>query len=66
MRSINKTIARDPTKCIRRKGQTAPQVSNQTVNTSGQAINQTALQVGVSKNLFGDRVKVSVGSDFQL
>jgi hypothetical protein len=40
--------------------------SNQTVNTSGQAINQTALQVGVSKNLFGDRVKVSVGSDFQL
>jgi hypothetical protein len=33
MRSINKTIARDPTKCIRRKGQTAPQVSNQTVNT---------------------------------
>jgi hypothetical protein len=33
MRSINKTIARDPKKCIRRKGQTAPQVSNQTVNT---------------------------------
>ena len=40
--------------------------SNQTYNTSGQAINQTALQVGVSKNLFGDRVKVSVGSDFQI
>ncbi len=40
--------------------------SNQTYNTSGQAVNQTALQVGVSKNLFGDRVKVSVGSDFQL
>ncbi len=40
--------------------------SNQTYNTSGQAINQTALQVGVSKSLFGDRVKVSVGSDFQL
>ena len=40
--------------------------SNQTYNVSGQAVNQTALQVGVSKNLFGDRVKVSVGSDFQL
>ena len=40
--------------------------TNQTVNTSGQAINQTALQLGVSKSLFGDRVKVSVGSDFQL
>jgi len=40
--------------------------SNQSYNTSGQAINQTALQVGVSKSLFGDRVKVSVGSDFQL
>jgi len=40
--------------------------SNQAYNTSGQAINQTALQVGVSKSLFGDRVKVSVGSDFQL
>jgi translocation and assembly module TamB len=40
--------------------------TNQSYNTSGQAINQTALQVGVSKNLFGDRVKVSVGSDFQL
>jgi hypothetical protein len=40
--------------------------SNQSYNVSGQAVNQTALQVGVSKNLFGDRVKVSVGSDFQL
>jgi hypothetical protein len=40
--------------------------SDQTYNTSGQAVNQTALQVGVSKNLFGDRVKVSVGSDFLL
>jgi hypothetical protein len=40
--------------------------SNQSYNTSGQAVNQTALQVGVSKNFFGDRVKVSVGSDFQL
>jgi translocation and assembly module TamB len=40
--------------------------TNQSYNVSGQAINQTALQVGVSKNLFGDRVKVSVGSDFQL
>ena len=40
--------------------------SDQSYNTSGQAVNQTALQVGVSKNLFGDRVKVSVGSDFQL
>jgi hypothetical protein len=40
--------------------------SNQAINTSGQAINQTALQVGVSKNLFGDRVKVYAGSDFQL
>ena len=38
--------------------------SDQSYNTSGQAVNQTALQVGVSKNLFGDRVKVSVGSDF--
>ncbi len=40
--------------------------SEQNYNVSGQAVNQTALQVGVSKNLFGDRVKVSVGSDFQL
>jgi hypothetical protein len=40
--------------------------SDQSYNTYGQAVNQTALQVGVSKNLFGDRVKVSVGSDFQL
>ena len=40
--------------------------SSQSYNTSGEAVNQTALQVGVSKNLFGDRVKVSVGSDFQL
>ena len=40
--------------------------SSQSVNTSGEAVNQTALQVGVSKNLFGDRVKVSVGSDFQI
>ncbi len=40
--------------------------SDQSYNTSGQAVNQTALQVGVSKNLFGDRVKVSVGSDFLL
>jgi hypothetical protein len=40
--------------------------SEQNYNTSGQAVNQTALQVGVSKNLFGDRVKVSVGSDFLL
>ena len=38
----------------------------QNYNTSGEAINQTALQLGVSKNLFGDRVKVSVGSDFLL
>jgi hypothetical protein len=38
----------------------------QNYNTSGEAVNQTALQLGVSKNLFGDRVKVSVGSDFQL
>ncbi|HEX3767271.1 MAG TPA: translocation/assembly module TamB domain-containing protein, partial [Puia sp.] len=40
--------------------------SSQSFNTSGEAVNQTALQVGVSKNLFGDRVKVSVGSDFHL
>ena len=40
--------------------------SDQNYNTSGQAVNQTALQVGVSKNLFGDRVKVTVGSDFQI
>jgi translocation and assembly module TamB len=40
--------------------------SNQSYNTSGQAVNQTALQVGVSKSLFGDRVKVTVGSDYQL
>ena len=40
--------------------------SDQSYNTSGQAVNQTALQVGVSKNLFGDRVKVTVGSDFLL
>ena len=40
--------------------------SSQSYNTSGEAVNQTALQVGVSKNLFGDRVKVSVGSDFHL
>ncbi len=40
--------------------------SDQTYNTSGQAVNQTALQVGVSKNLFSDRVKVTVGSDFLL
>jgi hypothetical protein len=40
--------------------------SSQSFNTSGEAVNQTALQVGVSKSLFGDRVKVSVGSDFLL
>ncbi len=40
--------------------------SDQSYNTSGQAVNQTALQVGVSKNLFSNRIKVSVGSDFQL
>lgn len=34
--------------------------------TSGQAINQTQLNVGVSKSLFSDRVRVSVGSNFQL
>jgi hypothetical protein len=40
--------------------------SDQSYNTSGQAVNQTALQVGMSKSLFNNRVKVSVGSDFLL
>jgi hypothetical protein len=34
--------------------------------TSGAPINQTQLNVGVSKNLFTDRVRVTVGSNFQL
>jgi hypothetical protein len=34
--------------------------------SSGQAVSQTQLNVGVSKNLFNDRVRVSVGSNFQL
>ena len=34
--------------------------------TSGTAQNQTQLNVNVSKSLFSDRVRVSVGSDFQL
>jgi hypothetical protein len=34
--------------------------------SSGSAINQTQLNVGVSKNLFSDRVRVTVGSNFQL
>ena len=34
--------------------------------SSGAPINQTQLNVGVSKNLFSDRVRVSVGSNFQL
>ncbi|HMH31567.1 MAG TPA: translocation/assembly module TamB domain-containing protein [Puia sp.] len=34
--------------------------------SSGQAVSQTQLNVGVSKNLFNDRIRVSVGSNFQL
>lgn len=34
--------------------------------SSGQAQTQTELTVGVSKSLFSDRVRVSVGSNFQL
>jgi TamB, inner membrane protein subunit of TAM complex len=34
--------------------------------TSGTALNQTDLNVKVSKNLFNDRIRVTVGSDFQL
>jgi hypothetical protein len=34
--------------------------------SSGSATSQTELNVKVSKNLFEDRVRVSVGSDFQL
>jgi translocation and assembly module TamB len=34
--------------------------------SSGTAQNQTDLNVKVSKNLFDDRIRVSVGSDFQL
>ena len=34
--------------------------------SSGSATNQTDLNVKVSKNLFSDRIRVSVGSDFQL
>jgi hypothetical protein len=34
--------------------------------SSGSTVNQTDLNLKVSKNLFSDRVRVSVGSDFQL
>jgi len=34
--------------------------------SSGSATNQTDLNVKVSKNLFNDRIRVTVGSDFQL
>ena len=34
--------------------------------STGNTINQTALNVQVSKNLFNDRVRVTVGSNFQL
>jgi TamB, inner membrane protein subunit of TAM complex len=34
--------------------------------SSGYEVNQTQLNVGVSKNLFSDRIRVTVGSDFQL
>ena len=34
--------------------------------TSGTSLNQTDLSVKVSKNLFEDRIRVSVGSNFQL
>jgi hypothetical protein len=34
--------------------------------SSGQALNQTQLTVGVSKDLFNERVRVTVGSNFQL
>ena len=34
--------------------------------SSGSTVNQTDLNVTVSKNLFNERVRVSVGSDFQL
>jgi translocation and assembly module TamB len=34
--------------------------------SSGSATNQTDLNVKVSKNLFDDRIRVTVGSDFQL
>jgi len=34
--------------------------------SSGTATNQTDLNVKVSKNLFNDRIRVTVGSDFQL
>ena len=34
--------------------------------SSGTTLNQTDLNVKVSKSLFNDRIRVSVGSDFQL
>jgi len=34
--------------------------------STGQAVDQTRLDVGVSKRLFNDRIKVTVGSNFQL
>lgn len=34
--------------------------------STGQAMTQTRLDVGVSKSLFSDRIKVNVGSNFQL
>jgi hypothetical protein len=35
-------------------------------NSSGSTVNQTELNVKVSKSLFDDRIRVTVGSDFQL
>jgi hypothetical protein len=40
--------------------------SSKDFSTSGTELNQTELNVKVSKNLFSDRVRVSVGSGFQL
>ncbi len=41
-------------------------LNSQQDNSSGTTLNQTDLNVKVSKNLFNDRIRVTVGSDFQL
>ncbi len=41
-------------------------LNSQQDNSTGTTINQTDLNVKVSKNLFNDRIRVTVGSDFQL
>ncbi len=40
--------------------------SDQNYSTSGSMLNQTSLNVGVSKNLFSDRIRVTVGNNFEL